>query len=111
MVEQQIVMALQTLASIVETSGVYGLLKTLNLELVTKSASSMNLLEDQKGLKVALDILSNLDEEFIEKSKDAKINSTTLVASQALVKELKALLGGRAVEGSIERSIKKLFLR
>jgi len=67
MVEQQIVMALQTLASIVETSGVYGLLKALNVELVTKSASSMNLLEDQKGLKVALDMLSNLDEEFIDK--------------------------------------------
>jgi len=110
MVEQQIVMALQTLASIVETSGVYGLLKTLNVELVTKSASSMNLLEDQKGLKVALDILSNLDDkEFIEKSKDAKVKSTTLVASQALVNEIKGIIGGKAAEGAIERSRKKLF--
>ena len=110
MVEQQIVMALQTLASIVETSGVYGLLKTLNVELVVKSVSSMGLLEEQKGLKVALDILNNLDEEFIEKSKDAKINPTTLVASQALVKEIKGMVGEKAAGGIIERSRKKLFM-
>lgn len=110
MVEQQIVMALQTLASIVETSGIHGLLKALNVELVIKSASSMNLLEDQKGLKVALDVLNNIDEELIEKSKDIKINLTTPVASQALVKEIKGMMGERAAEGVIERSRRKLFM-
>ena len=110
MVEQQIVIALQTLASIVETSGVYGLLKALNVELVVKSATSMNLLEEQKGLKVALDILNNIDERFIEKSKEAQINPTTLVASQALINEIKGMIGERAAEGVIERSRKKLFM-
>ncbi|MBW9223308.1 H(2)-dependent methylenetetrahydromethanopterin dehydrogenase-related protein [Methanothermococcus sp. SCGC AD-155-E23] len=110
MVEQQIVMALQTLASLVATSGVYGLLKALNVELVTKSASSMNLSEDQRGLKVALDILNNIDEKFVEKAKKAKINPTTLVDSQALVNEIKGVVGEKAAEGIIERSRKKLFM-
>jgi len=110
MIEQQIVRTLHTLASLVETSGVYGLLKALNLELVIKSASSMHLLKEQKGLELALDILKNLDEKIIEKSKNAEINPTTLVASQALVKELKALIGGKAAEGAIERCMKKLFM-
>ncbi|HIQ38455.1 MAG TPA: H(2)-dependent methylenetetrahydromethanopterin dehydrogenase-related protein [Methanothermococcus okinawensis] len=111
MIEQQIVMTLQTLASLIETSGIYGLLKALNVELVIKSASSMHLLKEQKGLEVALDILKNLDEKILERSKNAEINSTTLVASQALVKELKALIGGKAAEGVIERSRKKLFMK
>jgi len=110
MVEQQIVMALQTLASLVATSGVYGLLKALNVELVTRSASSMNLSEDQRGLKVALDILNNIDEKFVEKAKKAKINPTTLVDSQALVNEIKGVVGEKAAEGIIERSRKKLFM-
>lgn len=110
MIEQQIVMTLHTLASLVETSGVYSLLKALNLELVIKSASSMHLLKEQKGLELALDILKNLDEKIIEKSKNAEINPTTLVASQPLVKELKALIGGKAAEGIIERCMKKLFM-
>ncbi|HIP17623.1 MAG TPA: H(2)-dependent methylenetetrahydromethanopterin dehydrogenase-related protein [Methanothermococcus okinawensis] len=111
MIEQQIVMTLQTMSSIVETSGVYGLLKALNVELVTKSASSMHLLNEQKGLELALDILKNLDEKIIEKSKNAKINPTTLVASQTLVNEFKALIGDKAAEGAIERSMKTLFVK
>lgn len=110
MIEQQIVMTLQTLASITETSGIYGLLKALNVELLIKSASSMHLLEEQKGLEVALDILKNLDEKILERSKNAEVNPTTLVASQALVKELKTLMGERTVEGIIERCRRKLFI-
>ncbi|MBW9221071.1 5,10-methenyltetrahydromethanopterin hydrogenase family protein, partial [Methanothermococcus sp. SCGC AD-155-M21] len=111
MMEQQIVMTLQTMSSIVETSGVEGLLKALNVEVVTKSASSMHLMEDQKGLDSALDILNNLDDKIVEKSKNAKVNPTTLMASQALVNELRTLIGGRAAEGAIERSMKRLFMK
>ncbi|MBW9222575.1 H(2)-dependent methylenetetrahydromethanopterin dehydrogenase-related protein [Methanothermococcus sp. SCGC AD-155-C09] len=111
MVEQQIAMTLQTMSSIVETSGVYGLLKALNVELVIKSASSMRLLEDQKGLDVALDILSNLDDKIVEKSKNSKVNPTTIVASQALVNELRTIIGEKAAEGAIERSMKRLFMK
>jgi H2-forming N5,N10-methylenetetrahydromethanopterin dehydrogenase-like enzyme len=47
MVEKQILMTLQTMASLVESSGVEGLLKAINPELLVKSASSMHLLEEQ----------------------------------------------------------------
>jgi len=110
MIKQQIVISLQTLASIVETSGVDGLLKTIDMELLVNSASSMYLLKEQKELEAALDILSNLDNKLLEKAKNAKINPTTLVAPQALVKELRTIIGGKAAEGMIERSMKKLFM-
>jgi len=110
MVEQQIVMALQTLASIVETSGVYGLLKALNVELVTNSASFICLREDQKTLKAALERLKYMDEDLMEKVKNAKVNPTTPVASQNLINELRAIIGDRAADGAIKRSIKKLFV-
>ncbi|MBW9222578.1 H(2)-dependent methylenetetrahydromethanopterin dehydrogenase-related protein [Methanothermococcus sp. SCGC AD-155-C09] len=109
-IEREVVMALQTLASIVETSGIPGLLKALDVELIIKSASFMYLKEEQKELKAALDILSNLNDKLIEKSKNAKVNPTTLVASQALVNELRNIIGGEAAEGAIKRSIKKLFM-
>ncbi|MBW9223290.1 H(2)-dependent methylenetetrahydromethanopterin dehydrogenase-related protein [Methanothermococcus sp. SCGC AD-155-E23] len=111
MMEKDVFMALQTLASIVESSGIEGLFKVLNVELVTKSASSLYLTEDQKVLRAALERLKNVDEELLEKFKKAKINPTTLVAAQELVKELKTIIGGKAVEGSIERSMKKLFMK
>ena len=111
MIKQQIVVSLQTLASIVETSGVEGLLKTIDMDLLVNSASSMYILKEQKELDAALDILSNLNNGILEKSKDAKINPTTLVASQSLVNELRTIIGGRAAEGAIKRSMKKLFMR
>ncbi|MBW9221113.1 H(2)-dependent methylenetetrahydromethanopterin dehydrogenase-related protein, partial [Methanothermococcus sp. SCGC AD-155-M21] len=110
MMEQQIVMTLQTMSSIVETSGVEGLLKAIDVELLVNSASSMHLMEEQKELKAALDILSDLNNKLLEKSKNAKINPTTLVAPQALVNELKTIIGSRAADGAIERSMKKLFM-
>ena len=109
MIEQQIIMTLQTMASLVETSGVKGLLKAINPELLIKSASSMHLLEEQKELDDALDILNNLDEKLLSESQNATINPTTLVAAQALVKELRTLIGGAAANGAIKRSMRKLF--
>jgi len=110
-IDREIVMVLQTLASIVETSGVPGLLKALNLELVLKSASIMYRTGDQKVLKAALERLENIDEDLLEKVEKAKVNLTTPVASQELVMELRHIMGGRAVEGTIERSMKKLFVK
>ncbi|ABR54921.1 coenzyme F420-dependent N(5),N(10)-methenyltetrahydromethanopterin reductase-related protein [Methanococcus vannielii SB] len=109
MVEQQILMTLQTMASLVETSGVNGLLKALNPELLTKTASSMHLLEKQKDLDAALDILKSLDGELKHASENAEIKPTTLVAAQSLVKELETLIGGAAANGAIKRSTRKLF--
>jgi len=111
MMEKDIFMALQTIASLVETSGIEGLFKVLNVELVVKSSSSLYLTEDQIVLKGALERLRNIDKELLEKFKNAKVNPTTPVASQELVKELKTIIGGKAAEGSIERSMKKLFIK
>jgi H2-forming N5,N10-methylenetetrahydromethanopterin dehydrogenase-like enzyme len=102
-------MTLQTMASLVETSGVKGLLKAINPELLVRSSSSMHLLEQQKDLDEALNILKNLDETLLKESQNATINPTTLVAAQALVKEIKSLIGGAAANGAIKRSMRKLF--
>ncbi|AEF96540.1 H(2)-dependent methylenetetrahydromethanopterin dehydrogenase-related protein [Methanotorris igneus] len=109
MIEKQIIMTLQTMASLVETSGVKGLLKALNPELLIRSASSMHLLKDQKDLDAALEILSNLNDDLKKEMENAEIKPTTLVAAQSLVKELETLMGGAAAKGAIKRSMRKLF--
>ncbi|HIP84205.1 MAG TPA: H(2)-dependent methylenetetrahydromethanopterin dehydrogenase-related protein, partial [Methanothermococcus okinawensis] len=109
-VEREIIMALQVMAAIIRTSGIYGLLKTINIELLIKNASIIHLTEDQEMLETALKKLKNIDPEIWEKVKKAKIHPTTLVDSQELVKELRTLIGGKAAEGAIERSMKKLFM-
>ncbi|BAP62067.1 H(2)-dependent methylenetetrahydromethanopterin dehydrogenase-related protein [Methanococcus maripaludis] len=109
MVEQQILMTLQTMASLVESSGVDGLVKALNPELLSKAASSMYLLDQRKDLDAALEILTHLDGELEKASTVAEIKPTTLVAAQSLVKELETLIGGAAANGAIKRSTKKLF--
>jgi len=109
MIEQQVIMTLQTMASLVETSGVEGLVKALNPELLIRSASSMKLLDKQKDLDAALEILKNLDETLKKEAEKAEIKPTTLVAAQSLVKEIKTLIGGAAAEGAIKRSARKLF--
>ncbi|XRO74801.1 H(2)-dependent methylenetetrahydromethanopterin dehydrogenase-related protein [Methanocaldococcus sp. 28A] len=109
MIEHQVIMTLQTMASLVETSGIEGLIKALNPDLLIKSASSMKLSDMQRDLDAALEILKNLDENLKKEVENAEIKPTTLVAAQSLVKEIKALLGGAAAEGAIKRSAKKLF--
>ncbi|MGI6482347.1 MAG: H(2)-dependent methylenetetrahydromethanopterin dehydrogenase-related protein [Methanobacterium sp.] len=109
MVEKQILMTLQTMASLVESSGVKGLLKAVNPEILVKSASSMHLLEKQKDLDAALEILSNLDPELMQSTKEAEIKPTNLVAAQALAKELLGLMGEKASEGTIRRCMRKMF--
>ncbi|MBW9222576.1 H(2)-dependent methylenetetrahydromethanopterin dehydrogenase-related protein [Methanothermococcus sp. SCGC AD-155-C09] len=109
-IELDILMALQTLASLVETSGISGLLKALDVELIRKSTSFICLTEDQKTSKAALERLKNIDEELMERVKNAKVNPTTPVAPQRLVNELRVIMGDRAADGAIKRSMRKLFM-
>ncbi|MBW9223309.1 H(2)-dependent methylenetetrahydromethanopterin dehydrogenase-related protein [Methanothermococcus sp. SCGC AD-155-E23] len=109
-VEREIIMALQVMAAIIRTSGIHGFLKAVNMELLVKNASLLKLTDDQELLETALEKLQNIDPEIWEKAQKAKINLTTLVDSQELVKELKNMVGGKAAEGMIERSMKKLFM-
>ncbi|CAB3288437.1 Coenzyme F420-dependent N(5),N(10)-methenyltetrahydromethanopterin reductase-related protein [Methanocaldococcus lauensis] len=109
MIEHQVIMTLQCMSSIVETSGIEGLLKALNPELLINSAISMKLCDEQKDLDIALEILRNLGESLRKESENAEIKPTTLVAAQSLVKELKTLMGEKASEGAIKRSRKRLF--
>ena len=69
----------------------------------------MKLLDEQKDLDAALEILKNLDETLKKEVENAEIKPTTLVAAQSLVKEIKTLIGGAAAEGAIKRSARKLF--
>ena len=108
MVEKQILMTLQTMASLVESSGAEGLLKAMDPELLVKSASSMHLLEEQKELDSALDTLSNLDPELIRMPEGQK-SSQPIWWLRALAKELLGLMGERASEGTIRRCIRKMF--
>lgn len=109
MIESQIIMTLQCLSSIIETSGIEGLLKVINPELLINSAMSMKLCDEQKDLDVALEILRNLGESLRKESENAEIKPTTLVASQSLVNELKSLMGDNACGGAIKRSRRRLF--
>jgi len=109
MVEKQILMTLQTVASLVESSGVDGMLKAITPELLVKSATSMHLLKEQEVLDAALNILSNLDDNVMKWIEKGEIKHTDLVAAQALTKELKNLMGGMAAEGTIRRCMRKMF--
>ncbi|MDI3483718.1 MAG: hypothetical protein PWQ74_305 [Methanobacteriaceae archaeon] len=109
MVEKQILMTLQTVASLVESSGVDGMLKAINPELLVKSATSMHLLKEQEILDAALNMLSNLDDDVMKWIEKGEIKHTDLVAAQALTKELKNLMGGTAAEGTIRRCMRKMF--
>lgn len=116
MVEKQILMTLQTIASLVETSGVDGMLKAINPEILVKSAKSMNLLDNQVELEAALATLSDLggSEEagkydLTKWINNANIEPTSLVAAQALAVELQNLMGGAAAEGTIRRCMRKMF--
>ena len=117
MVEKQILMTLQTIASLVETSGVDGMLKAINPEILVKSAKSMNLMGDkQPELTAALQSLSDLGDDGQEGKFDlnkwianANVEPTSLVAAQALAVELQNLMGGAAAEGTIRRCMRKMF--
>lgn len=109
MVEKQILMTLQTIASLVESSGVNGMLKAINPELLVKSAKSMHLLEEQEELDAALNKLSALEPDILHRAENSTVNPTNLVAAQALNRELQNLMGEMASEGTIRRCMRKMF--
>ena len=109
MVEKQILMTLQTMASLVETSGVDGMLKALNPDLLIRSAKSMHLLEEQVELDAAIKKLSELDRIVMDWADKSSIKPTDLVAAQALAQELRNLMGKNASEGTIRRCMRKMF--
>jgi H2-forming N(5),N(10)-methenyltetrahydromethanopterin dehydrogenase-like protein len=109
MVEKQILMTLQTVASLVESSGVDGMLKAINPDLLVKSARSMHLLEEQEELDAALNKLSALETDILERADKSRVNPTNLVAAQALARELQNLMGKVAAEGTIRRCMRKMF--
>jgi H2-forming N5,N10-methylenetetrahydromethanopterin dehydrogenase-like enzyme len=107
------------MASLVETSGIAGLLKALNPEIVKElagivvdSAKSMRLLDTQKELDIALDMLSNLnniDKDLLEKAKKAEIKPTIFAPYQMIANEIKMIVGDTVFYGIINRGILKLF--
>ena len=119
MIEWQVLMSLQVMASLVETSGSAGLLKALNPEIVKElagivvdSAKSMRLLDTQKELDIALDMLSNLnniDKDLLEKAKNTEIKPTTFAPYQMLANEFKMIVGDTVFYGIVNRGILKLF--
>ncbi|CAB3289979.1 H(2)-dependent methylenetetrahydromethanopterin dehydrogenase-like protein [Methanocaldococcus lauensis] len=106
MIEKQILVSLQTIASIIETSGIEGLMKVLDKDALITSAKNMLIDEKQEDLKLALKIIEEFDKSTIGE-KD--VNQTYLVAPQALIKEATSLVGKNVVEGMIRRSSNKLF--
>ncbi|WP_456419931.1 H(2)-dependent methylenetetrahydromethanopterin dehydrogenase-related protein [Methanocaldococcus infernus] len=109
MIEKQIINSLYTVASLVESSGVEGMAKALNPELVIRAAKSMLLVDKQKDLELALDLLSQLSEESLKDIEEAEVKETYVVATQELVKEIEKLGGKRILEGIIRRSQKRLL--
>jgi len=85
------------------------MLKAMNPELLVRSAKSMHLLEEQEELDAALNTLSDLDDEVNKWIEKGEIRHTDLVAAQALAKEIKNLMGGKAAEGTIRRCMRKMF--
>lgn len=96
MIEKQILISLQTIASIIETSGMEGLMKVFNKDALLSSAKNMLIDERQEDLNLALKIIEEFDKSTIGE-KD--ISQTYLVAPQALIKEAVSLIGKSAVEG------------
>lgn len=109
MVEKQILLTLQTLASLVETSGVNGMLKAINPELLVKSARSMHIRQEQVELDAAITTLSRLNGDYLTWISKGEIRHTDLVAAQALTKELKTIMGATAAEGIIKRCMRRMF--
>ncbi|WP_457611996.1 H(2)-dependent methylenetetrahydromethanopterin dehydrogenase-related protein [Methanocaldococcus sp.] len=107
MVVHEILISLNTISALVETSKLEGLLGAINTDLLVKSARSMLLTENQKLLKEALKILSE-EKDLI---KPTEPNRSYLVPSQTLIKEIENIAGPKVANGIIKRSIRTLFTK
>ncbi len=106
MIEKQILISLQTLAAIIETSGMEGLMNILNKDALISSAKNMLINKKQEDLNLALKIIEDFNDSKIGKGD---VNTTYLVAPQTFIKEAMSLIGKHAIEGIIRRSSNKLF--
>jgi H2-forming N5,N10-methylenetetrahydromethanopterin dehydrogenase-like enzyme len=119
MIEWQVLMSLQVMASLVETSGIAGLLKALNPEIVKElagivvdSAKSMKLLDSQTVLDSALEFLSNvdsIDRDLLEMAKNAEVKPTIFAPFQMVASDLKLIVSDKVFYGMVNRGIIKLF--
>ena len=107
--EREILYILQGLSSILETSGIRGLLKALDIESFIENAEASKLLDEQKDLESAIYVLSNLTGEFTKEIGESEIKPVSIVASQALVEEVRRTIGGSAADGMISRCKKKFL--
>ncbi len=116
LIDTQALISLQTISSLIETSGVAGMFKALPSDVLFKSTQSMKLDENQKMINATRDILSGMEEykktkgsELFDLIDNTEINPMTLVAPQELVQELRTLMGPNAAKGAITRCTRRMF--
>ena len=107
--EREVLYIMQAMSAILETSGIRGLIKALDVDLLVENAKASMLLEEQEDLESAIHMLSNLSREFSSEVKKSEIKPVSIVASQALVEEIRRTVGGAAADGVISRCKKKFL--
>ncbi|MBW9223924.1 H(2)-dependent methylenetetrahydromethanopterin dehydrogenase-related protein [Methanothermococcus sp. SCGC AD-155-E23] len=107
--EREVLYVLQAISAILETSGIRGLVKALDIDLLIENAKASKLLEEQEDLESAIHVLSNLSKEFSKEVERCKVKPVSIVASQALVEEIRRTVGGAAADGVINRCKKKFL--
>jgi len=107
--EREVLYVLQAISAILETSGIRGLVKALDMDLLIENAKASRLLEEQEDLESAIHVLSNLSKEFSKEVEKCEVKPVSIVASQALVEEIRRTVGGAAADGVISRCKKKFL--
>ena len=113
----QIIISLQTIASLIETSGISGMLKAIPPELLFHSLNSLESpYVDQPmldGSRAALANLRKLAEageyDLFKMIEESETKPTILAPPQALIKELNDLMGEAAAAGAVRRCARKMF--
>ncbi|HIP84550.1 MAG TPA: H(2)-dependent methylenetetrahydromethanopterin dehydrogenase-related protein [Methanothermococcus okinawensis] len=107
--EREVLYVLQTISAILETSSIRGLIKALDVDLLIENAKASKLLDEQEDLEAAIHVLSNLSKEFSREVEKCEVKPISVVASQALVEEIRRTVGGAAADGVINRCKKKFL--
>ncbi len=105
MVVHEILISLNTISALVETSNLEGLFGAIDNDLLIKSAKSMVMTEKQKLLIESLKILEN-EKDIITPATPKK---SYLVPSQTMIEDISVIAGTNVADGIIKRSIRKLF--
>ena len=83
--------------------------KSIDVDLLAENAKASKLLKEQEDLESAILIISNLSKEFSKKVEKSEVKPVSIVASQALVEEIRRTVGGAAADGVISRCKKKFL--